>query len=216
LSRSLPSVLAQTYSNIEVIIAAHGCTDETKGRVEVYCETRDDPRVRVIDVPRRRTYPPTAENHWLAGPVVPANAALHECQGEWIARNDDDDCWTSDHLEVLLNAAQRRDCEFVSAAHVTVDGRVEPYCLGNTEIGGTQTWLYRSYLKMFRYNPDCWRKRWNRVNDTDLQDRMWRAGVRMAYTDQVVAYITPRPGESEIGLQAYLADQESAEQKFKF
>lgn len=231
MTRALPSILNQTYRNIEVIVAAHGCTDATvskAGAIDQAFEldfspasgrlvaTRLTNRVRVIEVPRTRTYPPTAENHWLAGPVVPANAALEACRGMWIARCDDDDEWTPDHLEKLLRYAQGGDYEFVSGAHETHEGKVAPYDLDGTLIGGTQTWLYRHYLKLFRYNPDCWRKTWNRVNDTDLQARMHAAGVRMGYLDQVLAKVMPRPGETEVGSKAYKADAAATEQRLAF
>ena len=105
MDRALPSVCAQTYRNLEIIVAAHGCTDDTIARVDALKASDKafdwETRVRVLNVPRRRTYPPTAENHWLAGPVVPANAALKACRGDWIVRCDDDDVLTNDHIEVL-------------------------------------------------------------------------------------------------------------------
>ena len=83
-------------------------------------------------------------------------------------------------------------------------------------IGGTQTWLYRSYLSFFKYNINCWRKSWNRVNDTDLQDRMFYAGVRMGLCDQVVAYVLPRLGEVTVGLEAYRLTEQEKQEHFKF
>ncbi len=209
LGRALPSIVNQTYQGLfEVIVAAHGCTDETCTKAWLYLNDNLPSRAigKVIHVPRKVSYPPTPENHWLAGPVVPANAALKVCRGQWIARIDDDDVWTKDHLETLLRVAQERDLEFISAAHVTHEGKVEPYDLDGVKVGGCQTWLYRSYLKSFRYNPDCFRKAWNRVNDTDLQDRFRKAGVRMGYIDKVTAEVLPRPGETDVGLKAYLKE----------
>lgn len=206
-TRALPSVLNQTYRNIEVLVCAHGCTDGTADYVAPGS---------LIEVPRRPTYPPTAENHWFAGPVDPLNAGLKAARGGWIARIDDDDVWEPHHLENALRLAQRGNYEFVSAAHETHEGEVDPYVVDGVAIGGCQTWLYRSYLKFMTYNPDCWRKSWNRVNDTDLQDRMVKAGVRMGYLDEVHAKILPRPGETEIGLKAYKADPAKAEAKFAF
>lgn len=214
LSRALPSVLRQTYRNFEVIVACHGCTDDT---VDCVAELSDaDPRLDWLEIDRRQHYPPTAENHWLAGPVDPLNAALAECRGQWIARIDDDDVWTPDHLERLLRFAQAGDYEFVSGAHRTHEGKVGPYDLDGVKVGGCQCWLYRSYLKMFRYNRFCWAKAHNRVNDTDLQDRFRKAGVRMGYLDEVVAEILPRPGEKHVGLKAYKANPDKAERLFAF
>ena len=198
LDRALPAIAAQTYPFIETVVAAHGCTDGT----EIAVHARY-PGVRVLRVPKTARYPDTPENRWFAGPVEPLNAALNAVRGVWVARIDDDDIWTPDHIETLLRFAQAGDYEFVSSAHETHEGMVAPYCLDGVLVGGCQTWLYRSYLGFMKYNPDCWRKSWDRVNDTDLQQRFRRAGVRMGYLGKSTAKVLPRPGEAEVGLRAY-------------
>lgn len=214
LERALPSVLSQTHSNLEIIVAAHGCTDGTfDAALDVVAEAT--PRLtswHVMKVDRTETYPPTAENHWLAGPVVPLNAAFEKVRGDWIARIDDDDTWTPDHIEKLLDFAKAGKYEFVSSAYRTHEKIVG----AEDGIGGTQTWLYRSYLKFMRYNPDCWRKSWDRVNDTDLAERFRKAGVWTGYLDEVTAEVLPRPGEKTVGLKAYREDAEAKERAFAF
>src|SRR5690606_29369756 len=151
------------------------------------------------------------------GPVVAANVALTKIRGQWIARNDDDDVWLPDHLEKLLRFARAHDYEFVSSSYVTIiDGeeRVIDASKDDPPIGGTQTWLYRSYLKFMRYNINCWRKAWNRVNDTDLQERFVDAGVRCGYLEDVTTIITPRPGETQVGSKAYLGNPQKYETFF--
>lgn len=203
IQRALPSVLAQTYKNFEYIVVGDCCADNT---AELMAQCKDQ-RVRFYNLPERGyRYPPTVENHWLAGPVIAANQALSLVKGKWIARIDDDDIWTPDHLELLLRFAQQGNYEFVSAC--LMEERFGERKAVNTKneippIGGTQTWLYRSYLKNFKYNINCWRKSWNRVNDTDLQDRFYKAGVRLGFLEKVVTYVFPRPGEKTIGLSAY-------------
>lgn len=224
IGRALYSVSRQSYPRLDVVVAAHGCTDDTvelvtklatgggiplgrngKGDVISACFTGQH-RIRVIEVPRTQTYPPTPENHWFCGPVVPANAALSECRGEWIARIDDDDEWTRDHLESLLRFAQEGNYEFVSSAYETHEKTVA-HDGHRIPIGGTQTWLYRSYLAAFRYNPECWRKRYDRVNDTDLAQRFRNMGVRIGHLNQVTAKVLPRPGTNAVGLKAYQSDE---------
>ena len=221
MERALPSALDQTYRNIEILVCAHGCTDDTVAKVldrrafdGRYCGRPS--RINLIHVPRRRTYPPTAENHWFAGPVDPLNAGLAVARGKWIARLDDDDVQTPEAIQSLLRFAQSGNHEFVSAKHSTPAGDVAPYKVNRNLIGGCQTWIYRNYLEAFRYNPDCWRKRWNKVNDTDLQQRFVNAGVRMGYLDKVVAHISPRPGEKVIGLKAYQQNRAETERKLAF
>lgn len=216
MKRSVPSVLRQTYQNFELIIIGDHCTDNT----EELLSKVTDRRIRFYNLSKRKyRYPETAENHWLAGPVVPANKALGLARGRWIARLDDDDIWTDDHIEVLLHFAQKGNYEFVSASYITERYGKEIVIDvkdARPRIGGTQTWLYRSYLRFFKYNINCWRKRWNRVNDMDLQDRMIHAGVRMGFLDRVVAYVLPRPGEATVGLEAYRLTAEEKVRHFKF
>jgi glycosyltransferase involved in cell wall biosynthesis len=230
LSRAIPSVLNQTYKNFEMIIIGDHCTDDTEKKVlEI-----NDPRIRFYNIPKRGyRYPPTAENHWLAGPVIANNQALKMAKGKWITRIDDDDNWKEDHLASLLDFAQKGNYEFVSAKYEReVQGKKEvvdgeradgPYynpkkmdAGSGPKLGGVQTWMYRSYMKFFKYNINCWRKNWNRVNDVDLQYRMYRAGARIGFLDKVVAFIVPRPGENTVGLAAYKLSESDKMEHFKF
>jgi len=231
IKRSVPSVLAQTYKNFELIIIGDHCTDNT---VEMVNKIKD-PRIRFNNLPTRGyRYPPTVENHWFAGPVVAANNALRMIRGKWIARIDDDDIWTPDHLEKLLRFAQAGNYEFVSAQikeerygkRKIIDGceaqgsyynkKVKPVKGDNPKIGGTQTWLYRSYLKFFKYNINCWRKDINRVNDLDISMRIFKAGVRMGFLSEPVTLCIPRPGEETVGLDAYKDKKEDKLKHFEF
>ena len=216
MERAVKTVLNQTYKNFELIIVGDHCTDNTE---ELVSKIKDK-RVRFYNLPKReKRYPENVEIHWFAGPVVPANHALSMIRGKWIARLDDDDIWTKDHLESLLRFAQKGNYEFVSAQYeeerhgkkILVDEKDT-----NPRIGGTQTWMYRSYLKFFKYNINCWRKSWNKVNDLDLQDRMYKAGVRMGFLEKVVCYILPRPGEDSVGLEAYKSTGKEKLDHFSF
>lgn len=231
MERAIPSVLSQTYTNFEFIIVGDCCTDKTSELVKKI----KDPRIRFYNLHKRGyRYPPTAENHWLAGPVTASNKGLEMVRGKWIARIDDDDTWTEDHLESLLNFAQEGDYEFVSAQYLEekhgqrrIDTGVGardayytksdgPITGSNPLIGGTQTWLYRSYLRFMRYNLNCWRKEWNRVNDVDLSQRIFKAGARMGFLNKLVAFVLPRPGELTVGVEAYKLQAKEKEQLYKF
>jgi len=230
MDRAIPSVLAQSYKNFEYVIVGDHCNDETEKLVSEV----NDSRIRFYNLPsRKRRYPETAENHWLAGPVVPANKALEMATGQWIARIDDDDTWTADHLEVLLSYAQEKQYEFVSGRHeIEEDGerkvgyevRAASYYSykqrtnynSGPMIGSTSTWLYRSYLKSMKYNVNCWRKSWNKVNDADFGNRVLKSGVRMGFVAKVLSHVLPRPGESQVGVKVYLNKPREAEEHYKF
>ncbi len=214
--RAIQSVLSQTYKNFEYIIIGDHCTDNT---VELVSKI-DDARIKLLNLPeRKKRYPNDVEIHWFAGPVVPANTALNMVKGKWIARIDDDDIWTPDHLETLLRFAQKGQYEYVSGQYIEErNGKRILVDEKNTypRMGGTLTWFYRSYLKFFKYNINCWRKSWNRVNDRELVDRMYRAGVRYGFLEKVVGFILPRPGEKTIGYQAYTKDEKNKLKHFTF
>ncbi|OHB16209.1 MAG: hypothetical protein A2431_02255 [Candidatus Zambryskibacteria bacterium RIFOXYC1_FULL_39_10] len=231
IERSVPSVLNQTYKNFELIIIGDHCTDDTEKNISKIT----DKRIRFYNIPKRSyRYPPTTENHWFAGPVIANNEALKMVKGEWITRIDDDDIWTPDHLEVLLEFAEKGDYEFISAQYIeerhgqrrVVDGEMAdgPYFNPKNhakinigpKLGGVQTWFYRSYLKFFKYNINCWRKSWNRVNDIDLEYRIYKAGTRIGFLNKVVGYILPRPGEETVGLEAYKSTSKEKLEHFEF
>ena len=205
--RAIKSVLQQTYLNFEVIIIDD---DSNDGTFKTVSEV-SDPRIKYVKIKRDKyRYPNKAIYHWFAGPVEALNVGLRLVKGSWIARIDDDDNWTPDHLEKLINFALKENFEFVSSdiqirGHQGIElvsGFDDPR--DPTGIGATQTWLYKAEFAFFKYNINCWRKSYFRVNDTDLQHRMWRAGLKIGYLDEVTAYIEPRPDETLVGSQAYI------------
>ena len=215
IERALKSILAQTYTNLEIIVVADNCNRDALNYIADFCD--HDKRLKLIDHRGPKSFPHKAENYWFAGRVDPSNVGLEHCKGSWIATVDDDDVWLPMHLEHLLRFAQHGDYEFVSSGSVVRGGRkIAPYEVNGVLIGGIQTWFYRSYLKTFKFNRQCFRKRWNKVCDTELQDRFVKAGVRMGYFPETTAEIVARPGETKIGLKAYMADAEKTEKHFAF
>ena len=183
-TRSIPSVLRQTYKNFELLIICDGCTDNSKEVIGKF----NDKRIKILEIKRdKKRYPPTVENHWFAGPVMANNEGLKRACGDWIARIDDDDIWTSNHLLDLLNFAKQTNSDFVSSSYLLKKNNKEKIIdvKGDTpRIGGVQTWLYAGYLKFAKYNINCWRKSWNKVNDIDLQFRLYNCGAKMNFLEK--------------------------------
>jgi glycosyltransferase involved in cell wall biosynthesis len=230
IERAVASVLAQTYTNFELIIVGDHCTDDTQ---ELLSKINDS-RLKFYNLPsRKRKYRQNIENHWFVGGAIPANKAMEIANGKWIARIDDDDMWPPDHIEKLLEFAEQGQYEFVSALHIEerfgekriVKGvqaldsyytqKPLPQDDSSPKIGGVQTWMYRSYLSFMSYNPDCWRKKWNRVWDVDLAMRIHYSGARMGFLDEVMAFVLPRPGEQTVGLEAYKLTKEEKMEQYK-
>ena len=205
LKRALPSVLGQTHKNLEVLVVSHGCSDGTEKEINLI--SQKDSRVKLVKISREKLgYPNRADYHWFAGPVKPINAGLKAVTGKWVARIDDDDIWELTHIENSLKTAITNELEFVSSCYqIGIDKEVRIIAPeGLPPIGGVQTWMYRAYLKTLYANIDCWRKRWNRVNDTDIQDRFRKIKLRIGHTLEIGATILPRDNEVEVGLRAYL------------
>ena len=86
LLRSVPSALAQTVSELEVLVVGDGVPDETR---ELMAElTAADERVRFFDNPK-------GERHGEAH----RHAALQKARGEIVCYLSDDDVWLPDHVE---------------------------------------------------------------------------------------------------------------------
>jgi glycosyltransferase involved in cell wall biosynthesis len=230
INRSVRSVLKQTYKNFELIIIGDRCSDDTEKKIL----SISDHRIKFFNLQyKKKPYPNTVENHWLCGPIIPANYALVIAKGDWIARIDDDEVWLEDHLEKLLNYALKYNYEFVTGNVEAVMFDEKKLIKGhkafseyfstkdikhdnhNPYIGGTSTWFYRSYLKQFKYNKHCWRKKVNRVNDIDLSVRFIKAGVKVGHLDDLVTYQYPRPGEDTVGWKAYDIDRDNKMEHFK-
>jgi hypothetical protein len=206
--RTLPSIFAQTYRNIEIIIVGDCCPDDTPELLK----NVKDPRLHFFNLSKRTKYPVDPACRWFISGLVPLNKGMNLARGKWIAYFDDDDIMTPDHVESLLRFAQRENYEFVAGLYQEErDGQKRILGQKSTEypeFGGHGTSLYRSYLRCFKYNKNSWRKTYNRPQDIDRQLRLRRAGVRMGLLEKVVSYVVPRPGLSTVGLAARMIKPE--------
>lgn len=99
------SVLAQTFTDLELIVVDDGSTD---GTAEIVRRI-EDPRVRVIETAPR-------------GISTALNEGLGAARGRFVARLDSDDLWLPQMLETLLEVLSKRPdvglayarCEFMS------------------------------------------------------------------------------------------------------
>ncbi|PJE64583.1 MAG: hypothetical protein COU90_01965 [Candidatus Ryanbacteria bacterium CG10_big_fil_rev_8_21_14_0_10_43_42] len=92
LPKSIDSILAQTFTDFELIIVDDGSTDNTKRLVTDY--SARDSRVRYVKHEANR------------GLAAGRNTGAREAHGRYIANNDSDDVWISDKLEKDVAAIQ--------------------------------------------------------------------------------------------------------------
>jgi glycosyltransferase involved in cell wall biosynthesis len=215
LERALPSVLSQTYQNFEIVIVDDGSSDNTYETIKAL----NNPKINILRNSRKSyRYPNKALYHWFTGGVSALNKGLPHCKGEYVARIDDDDMWTEDHLEKLLTFLKATKSEFVYShilAKMSNSGEEEVITNVPDRLGNTCTWFFKSYLKNFKINIHCWRKGHNRVFDVDVHNRMFQAGVKINYLEEVTAIYLPRPGEEFAGSQAYIQNASKVEETHK-
>jgi glycosyltransferase involved in cell wall biosynthesis len=182
---AIRSVLAQTFTDLELFVVGDGCTDDTAGVVTSF----GDPRVRWFDLPK-------APNFGYAN----RNVALREARGELVAYLGHDDLWLPDHLEILTSLIAGRDVGFVASRGLLVapDGTIRQHVfnledpemirrvLRAREGFSPSTVVHRrDYLHRFGY----WDERLPRGGDTDLWMRFLRGnGGRAGYAQAPTSF----------------------------
>jgi glycosyltransferase involved in cell wall biosynthesis len=105
--QAVESVLAQTFTDWELIIADDGSDEPTRA----YLRTREPlPRVKVMLLPH------------LGNPGAVRNVALREACGEYVAFLDSDDLWMPTKLELqvaLLRASA--ECQWSYTEHIAIN-----------------------------------------------------------------------------------------------
>ncbi len=95
--RTLDSLLAQTYSNIEIIVVNDGSKDNTKQVLDNYASKHPE-KIRVVNI----------EN----GGVTNARlTGVKKATGQWIGFCDGDDIVDPDMYELLINNAQKYNAD---------------------------------------------------------------------------------------------------------
>lgn len=132
IEESIKSILAQTYTNWELIIVDDASTDDTDAVVESL--KRHCKRSEVIHY---------LKNEKNSGAAVSRNRALAQAKGKWIAFLDSDDLWTPDKLEKQLKFMAENGYAFSYTRYEEIDENGNP---NGTLVGGpkriTKTGMY--------------------------------------------------------------------------
>jgi cellulose synthase/poly-beta-1,6-N-acetylglucosamine synthase-like glycosyltransferase len=182
--RSIPSVLSQTHKNLEVIVVGDHCTDDTEQKVKKI----NDVRIRFYNLPVQGAYPKMKAWRWQVAGTKPMNYGIELARGDWIGHLDDDDEFSPDHIETLLNLALKENIELVYG----IMERETP--LGDWELVGSPSFgiasnvrpavLYIKYLKFFKWDINAWKL--GEPGDGNIWKRMRLAGVKTVFISKVI------------------------------
>jgi hypothetical protein len=163
IERSIPSALAQTHTNVEVIVVG----DASPPEVHTAIQELGDARVSFHNLTIRGPYDEDPYTAWHAYGTPGMNAGLGLARGLWIAPLGDDDAFVPEHVEQLLAAARNAHFELAYAkirmiledGSESLVGEFMEFELGHA--------LFRT------------------PNDWGLVHRMMRTGVRMGMIAEV-------------------------------
>jgi putative methyltransferase (TIGR04325 family) len=105
--RAIPSVLAQTHQNFEIVVVGDAAPDQARLAVESF----GDPRITFFNRLYRGPYPADPNARWRVAGVPPYNEAVRRAGGLWIAPLDDDDAFRPHHIEQVLTRAREQRLE---------------------------------------------------------------------------------------------------------
>jgi Glycosyl transferase family 2 len=183
-SRALPSILAQTHRNIEVLIVGDAAGPEVAEAVAAVV----DPRVRYANLTQRTTAHPDPARHRLVGSTIPRNEATRLARGLWLLHFDDDDTLHPDAIASLLELARASRAEVVYGGFVMhragwPDATLMAF---PPELGrfGWQGALAHAGLRFFE--RELIAAYFDLPGDVYLMQRMLRTGVRFALLERVI------------------------------
>lgn len=107
IAQTIESVLAQTYTNWEMLIVDDCSTDNSVQIALSYAE--NDSRIKVV------------QNEKNCGAAISRNKAIELAQGEFVAFLDSDDLWLPDKLEKQITFMRDNDCDFSFCEYEHID-----------------------------------------------------------------------------------------------
>lgn len=113
ISDTIRSILAQTYTDWELIIVDDCSNDNTDEIVKPFLS---DSRIRYL------------KNEKNSGAAISRNYALREAKGKWIAFQDSDDIWVPEKLEKQINFMETNGYKFTCTDYrICLNGEWMPY-----------------------------------------------------------------------------------------
>jgi glycosyltransferase involved in cell wall biosynthesis len=183
LRHSIASVVAQRFTDWELVVVGDACTDDT----EAVTASFGDPRIRFHNLPRN-----------VGEQSGPNNTGIGLATGELLAFLNHDDLWFSDHLEHLVAGLERTGADLVFPLMANVIPG-HPPAMSNFSPSGSYDprvvvpasgWLFRRQL-WTRVGP--WRsaRQCYQAPSQDWLLRAWKAGARLQMIPVLTAVALP-------------------------
>lgn len=195
LSQALGSIVAQSYSEWELIIADDGSTDRTPNVVKEFQKTC----THCVSYIRHETN---------RGLPTARNTVIGAAKGKYIAFIDADDLWREDHLNSLVTVAERRNVDLTFSGTLlfrSETGQPQTTCVPSpADLNDLPVALYAGRLSILpsstllrrdafdRFGPFC--QDFPHANDTEYWLRILRAGGSIGYTGAVTCLYRKHPG----------------------
>lgn len=109
IEETMDCVLAQTYTNWELLLVEDCSSDHTAARIRRYMERNGDSRIRLIRQPSNM------------GAAKARNRGLKEAKGRYIAYLDADDLWVPEKLEKELIFMKEKNAAFAFTGYEFAD-----------------------------------------------------------------------------------------------
>lgn len=153
INETIATVLAQTYSNWELIIIDDASTDQSLARLRAWA--KDEPRIRLLQQSINK------------GVASARNLALKSAKGKYVAFLDSDDCWDPDKLTIQVDFMEGQNLAIchtayrkidssgnVIAAKIKVDDKVNYYqLLKHNQIGFLTAMYNRALIGEVYFKP---------------------------------------------------------------
>ena len=179
LAEAIESILAQTYTDFELIIIDDGSTDNTLQILRMY-QIRD-PRIRLI----------ARENRNLATTL---NDIVDVARGQWIASMDRDDISLPQRFERQLEWLEQTGADICGSwvqvfgtadkrtlKHPQSDVAIKMEMLFSSPFAHPTVMMNTGLIKQLRYD-----KAWEKCEDYDLWERAVHAGWKMTNVQEVL------------------------------
>jgi glycosyltransferase involved in cell wall biosynthesis len=193
-NRALPSVQNQRGAHeLEILVVGDGTDVETEMAMDDVMAM--DPRVKFWNIPHQE-YPEEKPGlKWGLIGLEARNFGHDQATGRYVGGLDDDDEFTTDHVQVLVQALEWNDVDLAY-------GRSRKFLHdGGSHLVGTKDFGYANLCDGaaiwkrelgYRYDPDGPNVR-GLPEDGDLWERMKADGVRTWFVPQVVHHYYPNP-----------------------